>query len=419
LLLPLIIANWYGATAETDAFYFSYGIILYLSTIISPAMEKIIVPFLTEIKHSAQQVSDMINSLIASTALIVVLLTLLVISALKYLLPTLLYEFDSDSIVLAYRILLIVSPMALALVLSSIITGSLNSFKKFKYPAISPLARFLIILISMLLLRDRFGIYSIAIAYLAGEYARLIFLLIVVIKLNILKPKFILQQKKILSKFFKSSSFQLGATLLFGITVIVDRVIASSIEAGSISILHYSERIYYIPFTLVSIGLIPVLLTHWGDDFNNKLEKDISKFISKLYSSIKYLSYILVPLVLILIIFSKPIISLMLFNDSVIVSAQVDQIFYTYIILCLGLLPALAAAIITNAFIVLRQTKYIMYIALIVVIVKPAMSYCFATYYGLYGLALSSTLAHYLVILVSIYIINHIRIVNSEIKTVC
>jgi peptidoglycan biosynthesis protein MviN/MurJ (putative lipid II flippase) len=137
LASPFFIAVWFGATGETDTFFFAYGIVLFLSNIFSPAIEHVIVPYIAELRSADLNVDDFVGRLVGVTAAALLPVVLAAFWISKPFLSVI-TNFDADQIMLARRTFAEMSPIVILLVWTSIVAGTLNAHKRFAWPALSP-----------------------------------------------------------------------------------------------------------------------------------------------------------------------------------------------------------------------------------------------------------------------------------------
>ena len=387
-MLPFFIAQFFGATPETDAFFLAYSIILYSANVFSPVIEKIIIPFVAEAKHRREYLNELLSEIRWLYFAVSLAVSILVVVSARYLLPMALLNFSAENVDLSFRLLLITAPIFVAIVLSGIVAGVLNAFKHFSYPAISPLFRFILVILCIVLLRESMGVYSIAVGYLLGEFARYVFLMTAVKRKDLVSfiARFRITRES--RQFLKVSGFQILASISFGVMTMMDRVFASWLQEGSISIYQYADRIYNIPFTVFSVGIVPIMLSHWGQEFyqNEKgnvglLKKNIAKFIS-------VLSAIIVGTTILSIV-AIDAGATYLFDKSQIADDQVKTIGLLSIILIIGLLPAVCSSVVANGLIVLRKTRPIMVVSLIALLTKAPLTYWLMAHYEIYGIAIS------------------------------
>ncbi len=274
-LIPFFIAAWFGVSCETDAFFFAYSLILFLSTIFSPVIERIVVPFVVDAIAKEENVEDFISKILglSSAGLFVIYLAFYFI--IYSILPVI-SQFSSNSIKLVLQILLESSPLVILLVWTGILSGTLNAYKNFIIPAISPAIRAFITILFILVFKEIIGVHSIAVGYVVGEIFRLFILFFMLHYLNIFHFKIRFVWDKKISVFLRTSSFQFMGMVLLAFAPIINKAIASWLGPGKVSLLEYAERLYSIPISLLSSGFTVTLLSYWSRDFHaedNGLER--------------------------------------------------------------------------------------------------------------------------------------------------
>ena len=107
----------------------------------------------------------------------------------------------------------------------------------------------------MYFLKKKYSIHSISYGYLLGEIAILFLFFIILHKHELINMRFNFHFDQSIKNFLSVFSFQLLAALALSLNPIIDRIMASWLEVGSVSIIQYSHRLYFIPIALVnSIG---------------------------------------------------------------------------------------------------------------------------------------------------------------------
>jgi len=177
-LIPFFIAAWFGVSEETDAFFFAYGLILFFSAIFAPVVESAIVPYIAEARTKDEDIGKFVGNILSVSSIGLIVLAGIILLIIKPVLSVV-TRFNAEGLNLVYRILLMTSPLVVLLFLTSILAGTLNTYKKFIFPAVTPALRAVVVLICVFTFKERLGVYAIALGYLIGEVARLIILLLV------------------------------------------------------------------------------------------------------------------------------------------------------------------------------------------------------------------------------------------------
>jgi putative peptidoglycan lipid II flippase len=409
MLIPFIIARYFGANNETDSFFLAYSIVFYIANIFSPSLERLIVPFINENQKLNQNPSGFISNVGWSVSVLLVIVSFFSIIILNQSFSFL--SNNKELVNITFNYLLFILPILFIVCWSSLLSGVLNAYKIFSIPAISPLIRFISVLLAIILLQRSLGMISVIIGFILGELLRFSFLFLKSKKLVSFKLVRLKLNDKII-KFYKIGSYQIFVSFIYGLLTVFDRVIASYLGEGNITLYHYVERIYFIPFTLLTIGVMPVLLTYWGQDFNNSVFiNKVSILISTLKNTLIKFSIIIIPIIIILILIKSQLIQILV-GKNILSKDQMIVMNNTFLFLIVGLLPQTLTAIQANALIIFKKTNYLFYTSFFVLLFKPILSIILINKLNLQGLALANTITHLFVFFIFIYFINK-TIVNG------
>ena len=87
-LVPFFVAAWFGVTAETDAFFFAYGLILFFSMTFAPVVESIIVPYIAEARSNNEDVGKFVGRILGISGIGLLALVGIVLFCLLYTSPS-------------------------------------------------------------------------------------------------------------------------------------------------------------------------------------------------------------------------------------------------------------------------------------------------------------------------------------------
>ncbi len=395
-LIPFFIAIWFGVTKETDVFFFSYGIVLFFSSILGPVVENVIVPYIARKKADGEMVDQFVSKVLSVSAVFMAILVGLFVIIMPFVLP-LITQFPSSSERLLVQIVFEISPLIVLIVMSSVLVGALNAEKRFSLAAVSPAIRALVVLAIAFGLNSKFGIHAIVFGYLAGELLRFTTLFVYALKQNILSAKhlFFLKIDKQFIEFFKTASYQVLGMAFVGFTLVIDRVMATWLDSGSVSLLEYGNRLYMVPVIFLTSGFLVVILSHWS---NLYYEKGHNAFHKQVIKVIKVISLISVAIVILLYFSSSSIVNLLYGHGNfpeqnlIIVTA----IFTGYL---LGFLPYMIGQILVSAHLTHKNTKLLLKAAVYKTVLNVIGNVILMSYYGIVGIALSTSVASLIVMI--------------------
>jgi len=385
-LVPFFIAAWFGVSSETDAFFFAYGLILFLAGIFAPVVESVIVPYIAEARSKNEDIGRFVGNILGIGSVGLVVLTVLLLLFVKPILSVI-TRFDEQTLRLIYRILVETSPLIILLVWTSVLAGTLNAYKKFAFPAISPAFRAIVNLIIIFTFKDRYGVHSIAFGYVAGELVRLTILLIVANRLDLFKLRLSFQFKSKLVEFLKTASYQIIGMAAVGLNPFVDKTMATWIGKGSVSILHYADRLYMIPVTFMTTGLMVTLLSHWSQRY---AEKGIQRLRNDVKKAAKVVTFITLPIAIVLILFHKPIVKLA-FGRGTFDQALLSEVGYVWICYLFGFVSYVIARVYVRGLLVIRKTKSILIVSVVKNLSNILLNWIFMSIWQVKGIALATS----------------------------
>lgn len=254
------VAAIFGASADTDAYLVAFFIpnaifLILVSGTLSQAFVPVFVEYLTtdrreEAWHVGSSVLNLLTPLLLALAAAASLGAPLVVRALA---PGL----DPEVARSAEGLTRVLMPIVLFLSLSAVVTALLNSLGEFTVPALSPVVGALLVIASLFTLGRWMGIYGLALGTLASSAVQLLMQLPWLIR----------------SGFRYSFAFDFRhpgvrrIALLCGpvvvyvalahTSVVVERIIASGLETGSISMLNYAMRVFTMSVAFpISLGIV-------------------------------------------------------------------------------------------------------------------------------------------------------------------
>ncbi len=312
LFRDMIIAAFFGATAQYDAFLVAYTIPNLLRRLLAEgALSAAFVPVFTRriVKGEQTEAWDTVNSLIN----IMIVLFIIIVSAGEFFAPWLVKliapGFGESTHLLAVKLTRVMFPFIVFMSLAAISMGILNALGKFFVPALAP-AMLNISIISIMLLfgKVRWAILLLAVAVMVGGGLQFFVQLPLLYKKGY-RYRFVLD-------LHNPDVLQIGRLMLpyvFGLAVtqldiVIDRILASMLTSGSISVLNYALRLVLLPMGVfgiaISTAVFPTLSKHSAQD-------SPSEFVDALTDGLAFVSFIVVPAAIGLAVLGKPIIRLL------------------------------------------------------------------------------------------------------------
>jgi len=178
--------------------------------------------------------------------------------------------FDAGTKALAARMTSLLFPAAAAAAVGALCTSALNSHRVFGLPALAPVVTNVCALLGLLLLVERLSVIGMAVAMAIGLTAGL------VIQLPALRPTGLLTRGPYaLSDGSVKLLLQMSGPILLGAATgqvysIVEKFLASGLEAGSIAALSYAQKIVQLPSSIVVAAIATVMFPRFSDFFSKR-----------------------------------------------------------------------------------------------------------------------------------------------------
>jgi len=387
-LVPFFIAAWFGVTSETDAFFFAYGIILFIASIFSPVVESVIVPYIAEIKAKGQNVAHFVSQVFGISTVFIIVVTAIVLLSIRLFLPHI-TRFDVSSLRLIYILVLETTPLVITLMWSSIFAGVLNAYKKFSIPAFSPAFRSMVSILVIFLLKDTLNIHAVALGYVAGELLRILLLFAALRKSRF--PFYIsFGWSERLRHFLQMGAYQIIGMLALGAHPLIGKTMASWLSKGSVSILHYAERLYMIPSVMITTGLIVTILSHWSESYYIKGKEDFRRKVARM---VKIVLAMTIVLTLFLIVGRHPLVAFA-FGRGAFPAESLIPCADTFAFYMIGFPLWVAAIIYTRAHMVMKNTVILMKLGILGAVLNFFLNLLLMKYFGVQGIALSTSIVN-------------------------
>jgi len=409
-LVPFFVAAWFGVTAETDAFFFAYGLILFFSMTFAPVVESIIVPYIAEARSNNEDVGKFVGRILGISGIGLLALVGIVLLVIKPVLSVI-TRFDQQSLDLVYWILVETAPLIILLVWTSILAGTLNAYKKFVFPAVSPLFRAVFNIGFIFIFKDALGVHAIALGYVVGEIVRLAILAGVIQRLKLFKLGLSFNLDLKLKEFLKTASYQVIGMVAVGFNPVVDRVMASWLKEGSVSVLYYADRLYMIPVTFIMTGLLITLLSHWSKGYYELGSKRLNDDVQRI---VRIVGFISILIMLFLIAIHQQVVQ-MVFGHGVFDRAILSEVGWVWLCYLFGFVPYVISQILNRRLLILKRTKLLFALSFLWVSINIILNAVLMHFLQAAGIALSTTVVYTLasIILFNLFI-RETKAINAK-----
>jgi len=309
-LSQVVIAASFGASAQLDAYLVAVTFPrMFGDFVVGGVLALALLPVFVEYREQKGEVEAWkVGSIIVNIAVLVLGIGMLLYLLLApFIISILAPGFNGETYILGVKLARIVSPTLMFVGLSIILIAFAHSYQHFTVPAFARLSLPLIIITSVLVLAPKAGIYSLAGGNITGTFIQLFVIGMVLLWV---KPRYFASldlghpgMRKIVRL---ALPIFIGA-LFTQIYPIIQKVLGSRLQEGSISALNYAQQIVSIEeavlLTPIAIIIYPIFSQHVA---SGELEI-FSTYLSKV---MRVLFFLAMPAIAFTIILRTPLIKI-------------------------------------------------------------------------------------------------------------
>lgn len=382
--IPPIIAVTLGATAATDAFFLAFATVTLGLTTVLAAAQHVSVPFFVDAHHDGHTILPELATVVAGFS-VVLFMAAGVLLAIGLPGAT---AGEAQLEVQQYYWLL--APYGLLAALAGLSVSALNAVRDFSWPALSPAVRSLIVLAVLVTTAGTLGVAGVALGYVVGEAGRLV-LLGTRLRRGGAGALGFGSVGTIGRAFASRAVVQMIGSGAVAAIPLIDRLTATSLPPGSVSILDYAERLWQVPVGVVTSGFIIVSLAEWSHDVSTRQSQ--ATLSASMRRSAGVLAGLALPASAAVILLRRPIASV-LFGHGAFPVEEIGRLADT-----LGMLVActpvyVAGLAYTRGFLAFKRTDWLLGISIGLVALKIALNLLLAPVWGLVGIAAATGLAY-------------------------
>ncbi|WOA30753.1 murein biosynthesis integral membrane protein MurJ [Alloalcanivorax xenomutans] len=401
LVRDVVLARLLGSSAGTDAFFVAFRIPNFLRRLFAEgAFNQAFVPVLSEYKErgsaaATKALIDRVAGTLGGTLAVVTLIG--VVGA-----PLLIWLFapgfgdDPHKRALAVEMLRLTFPYLFFIALTAFAGALLNTWSRFAVPAFTPVLLNLCLIGSALFLAPHFaeGRMAVALAWgvLAAGVVQLLFQLPFLARLHLLPvPRMAWRDpgvRRILA---------LMAPALFGVSVsqinlLLDTVLASLLQTGSVTWLYYSDRLVELPLGVLAIAIGTVILPSLSAKHASASTEAFSRTLDW---ALRLVLLVGIPAALALAVLAEPLLST-LFRHGEFGVRDVEMAAQSLRAYSLGLAAFMLIKILAPGYFARQDTRTPVKIGIIAMIANMVFNLALVWHLQHAGLALATALSAWL-----------------------
>lgn len=309
----VIIARTFGATLAADAFFVAFKIPnLFRRLFAEGAFAQAFVPVLSEYRErdGDAAVGDLVGAVSGTLGLILLLVTTVGVVAAPILVMAFAPGFidEQEKLALAAELLRLTFPYLAFMSLAALAGGVLNTYGRFAVPAFTPVLLNVALISAALFLAPRLAepVMALAIGVLVGGALQLALQFAAMSRLGFRwRPLLDLGHAGV-RQILRLMGPAVFAVSVAQINLMLDTIIASFLETGSISWLYYSDRLVEFPLGVFGIALATVILPALSSRHN---EGSHEAFSATLDWALRWVFLLGVPAALALAVLAAPMLS--------------------------------------------------------------------------------------------------------------
>lgn len=417
LIRDAAIASTMGVSVNSDTYFYATNTITIIFAVIGGAIGATFIPFLAELEREEKKQSEnFINNIISILILLSLIISIIgIVFADKIMFlfaPGFFDKFSIEDLNLAIDVTRIMFMSFVFMSLYNILKGILNSNNIYLIPASVDLIFNIVLVIYLIFLYKEYKMIGMAITIVIATAIQAI-IQIPAFKKCGYRYRFKINLKdKNLFKILKLIVPIIIGMSVSQINMLVDKMLASKLDIGSMSIMNYATKVNLLLYTVVGMGITTVVYTQLSRIIAQKRYKDFSEQLRK---SINLMSLIMIPCTLYIMIMSREIISF-IYERGAFASETVRSTSIVLSILSIGMIFYGIKDLVNRAFYSLKDTRTPMINSAWAAFLNIIGNIVLINRFGINGLAISTTISG--IIATILLVIKLKRKINIDISRI-
>jgi putative peptidoglycan lipid II flippase len=395
-IVPVAVAMWFGADAVSDAWYWALSLPTFSLVLAGAALGTAAVPIMSEAKGD-EALSKIYASVLGWVGLLSLGIGVACAAASPWFIKwTSNFTPETQALTTEYCWMLV--PFVLLTTLSAAAKAVCEVKGLFLSLTWTPIVRASSVILITWISLDICGPYALPIGLVGGEAVQF-FLWVYLIYQKGIRVWPNLNYSKSIQTLGSHILWILGGEALVALNLVIDKVFASQLQEGSVSILEYADRARVIPQTLLHATLAMVAFAAWSKLWAQNKKEATRKAIDQ---SLHWTLALSSPVIAGMIIGREVLCTLLFERGAFSVS---DRHMTATVLGCylLGVLPNLLAILAVRAHVLLQHFKLIFVLGITSVLINLAFNFALMPVFGLSGIALSTSITVFVIPLIYLY----------------
>jgi len=384
----IIVAAKFGATIERDAYFAAVVFPTYITAVLVGSLTLTFVPIFIEYETKKNKEEAWKTASILINLIFVVLLGISLLGFIfaKQLISVTAPGFKGEELALTAALLRIIFPSIIFSGLIGLLSSMYHAHHRFLRPAITSVISTLLMLSSVVVLTDFWGIKSLAFGYLVGEIACFFILVPILFKQDRYRFTFDFHNEGV-RQIIKVTSPLVFGGLFYRATTVIERMIASTLPTGSISYLGYANRIISILTIIATAGIsmtiFPIIAKSWA-------ENDLVRVREHFARGVRIMMLVTFPIAMVFVVLRVPIIQV-IFERGAFDHRTTLAVADILMILLIGFIFYGLGNVVRKGFYVSQKTKLAATIGIVGVTLYILLAHFLAETFSYRGLAIADS----------------------------
>ncbi len=423
LLRNRLLASQFGAGDVLDTYFAAFKIPdLVFNILILGALSASFIPvFVSSWNKDKEETWRMTNSVLNILLLALILISLILFAFAPQLMNLIAPGFDATKQVATADLTRIMLLSVIFFTLSNVISGVLNSFRRFVSFSLAPVMYNIGIIFGIMVLVPKYGTAALAWGVVLGAFLHLLVQLPSVFKVGF-RYRWILDFKhQAVKKIFKLMIPRALGLAVTQINQLVIVIIASTLAVGSVAVFNFANDLQSFPISIFGVSLAIAAFPVFSQAFS---QNDNYKFVTHFSKTFRRIVFLIIPASLMILLLRAQIVRLVLgagqfdWTDTILTARTLG--YFAVSLFAQALIPLLA-----RSFYAKQDTRTPVIISLISMTINIVLAYSLSRLMGIAGLGLAFSIASIVNMLLLVLVLRHKvgnlddrKIIKSTIKIV-
>ena len=392
LFKELLVAATFGTSDSLDSYLVALLLPSMAVNILAGSLNAALIPAFISIRDregngAAQRLFSGVTALSVG---LLSLLTVLLGLALPYILPILAWGFPPEKLALTRSLTLIMLPVIVLSGLATLWGSILNANERFALVAFSPVTIPLLSMVALVFGRSLWGIYAFSLGFVLGTLLQLFVLGWGLKRLGYLLFPLWYGTTPALWQVLAQYLPMIGAAAIMNMSSVVDQSMASTLGAGSVSILNYGNKVVFLILGVTSTAIGTAVLPYFSKIIASG---DWTKLGHILKQQTVLIVAMTLPLTTGIVLYSEPIVRL-LFQRGTFTSADTFAVGGVQAMYALQIPVYTLGIVFVRLISALAMNKVLMYGTMISFMLNIMLDVMLMRHMGVKGIALATSFVY-------------------------